>query len=113
MTIKQFIERAIEGGWNPKGILTHPDHRFWWWHKDLDGHEGLSWAFNHPIENSTSGMSIEEILIDPEAWKAVGKVEGWKSPHNIAIQTEWSKKMHGLVDALIFGKTIEQYLETL
>lgn len=87
MTIQDFITKAIEGGWKTE----------------------------HPYEPNTQGFrdELNRALLDSLAWQAVGKVEGWKSPHNIAIQTEWSKKMHGLVDALILGKTIEQYLETL
>lgn len=55
---KEFIEKAIEGGWEPHryvGELVHDLNKF--------------------------GLSDEEtalILQDPSAWRAVGKVEGWE-----------------------------------
>lgn len=105
MTINQFITKAIEGGWK----------------ESLGGYVPLVKDTGELTEDSVEAVVkfieredlFHEMVLQPSAWQAVGKTEGWKSSHNIAIQTEWSKKMHGLVDALIFGKTIEQFLETL
>lgn len=87
--------------------------------------------------------SNEAILLDPLAWKAVGKVEGWspdlyghcgKDPEDTDLvketeggvdcclygmrsmeffQPEWQYNMHRMIDAFCKGKTVEQYLETL
>ena len=61
--VKDFIEKAIEGGWkkNCKG-----------WH---------IWA-NQVTHTGTNGfneqsLTFEQILLDPKAWKAVGRTEGW------------------------------------
>jgi len=97
MTIQQFIEKAIEGGWKN----TSP--------------EG-SWD------------DIYYILLQPDAWKAVGEVEGWGTDLWVGSMSrltgagldthkweipDWQYPMHRMVDALAEGKTIEQYLETL
>ncbi len=99
MTIQQFIEKAIEGGWD----VSRADVR---------------------IRGDIHDASYERALLDPEAWKAVGKVEGWKpfSDMEDAIMFQrgvvlpldrWLWNMHRMLDALAEGKTIEQYLETL
>ena len=65
MTIKQFIEKAIGGGWKPH------DH------------------FNEPCD--IGDLKYAEILLDPLAWKAVGKVEGWYDSKEL-IPNSWIMK---------------------
>ena len=89
MTEKQFIEKAIEGGY-PTGQVE-----------------------NAYSEIMGAGILIERLLLDPFFWKAVGKVEAWKSDIDDRLFVEWHSKMHGMIDALIEGKTIEDYLKTL
>jgi hypothetical protein len=102
MTIQSFIEKAIEGGWSPyaRNVVAH----------------------ELPLEQAVKAMRRStrdaEILLDPLAWKAVGKVEGWPDEHWQGIYREYAEKnaiarMHRMIDALAEGKTIEQYLETL
>lgn len=109
MTSKEFIERAIEGGWEynefPKLWGKVPFKHF--------NPKTSSVVFLNPITRRQMWVQFSKILLDPIAWQAVGKVEGWKSPYNIEIQTEWSKNMHRMIDALCEGKTIEEFLETL
>lgn len=138
MTPKQFIKKAIEGGWDDsiqviirngfplENILVILDSihiRF------LDPENKLG-------SGNPRGYTLEEILLDPLAWKAVGKVEGWSEDeeyHYIARQkgdkigepisppemmqqftgTEASWYMHRMIDTLVEGKNIEQFLETL
>lgn len=92
MKIITFIEKAIEGGWN------------------------------HPKEDcSYCETPVEVILLDPLAWQAVGKVEGWQdvqagyreSDGLILYESGWKRRMHRMIDALAEGKTITQFLETL
>lgn len=104
--IQRFIEKAIEGGWK------------------FDEHED----------------TVAAMLLDPEAWKAVGKVAGWNgkpcncggkivdssglgkshfpyqcqdcSSYLLAMEWEgtWRYRMHGMIDALADGRSIEEYL---
>jgi hypothetical protein len=87
MTITDFIEKAIAGGFTK--------------YSEADAQEYFG-----------------EFLLNPEAWKAfVG--DGIPEQHNEAetrLQNGWPQYvylMHGLIDALVEGRTVEQYLETL
>jgi len=61
----------------------------------------------------------EAYFLDPEAWKAVGKVEGWGPGTRVELgggfwtEDMWLKHMHRMIDHLAEGGTIESYLETL
>ncbi len=77
---------------------------------------------------------IDEIVLDPLAWQAVGKTMGWL--HNVCSGCGEEKpcwcdtsdvrfscgsdkilrchyKMHCMIDSLIEGKTLEEFLATL
>lgn len=65
-------------------------------------------------------ITIHELVLMPEAWKAVGKVKHWRPvtwyiryPDNAEISEPWMVYMHGLIDVLQLGKTLEEYIETL
>lgn len=111
MTIQQFIEKAIEGGWMPQ----YPPR--WWDNGIAEIH--ASWSrvratfYRKDGSVGTKGWYIADrldILLDPLAWKAVGKVEGWwdNPPEYV-----WRTNMHRMIDALAEGKTIEQFISTL
>lgn len=121
MTIKQFIEKAIEGGWKQPDL------------SQTDNYDGVP--------------HCRGFLLDPKAWQAVGKVERWgKEPAKGGIckhckvkthiqpsfdsgcnhvhypeacevcnknTADYKKQMHNMVDALAEGKTIEEFLKTL
>lgn len=100
MKIQQFIEKAIEGGWR----------------SDEDIRDGWVYDKSGVIDYHLG----RDIFLDPLAWKAVGRVEGWKQEYyeygsaNEAIEmAPYMVKMHRMIDALAEEKTIEQYLETL
>lgn len=93
MTIQKFIDKAIEGGWTDAFMRANP-------HMEKE--------YLHENYVARLARDIERVLLDPEAWKAMGKVEGWGPPLKV-----WLMCMHGMIDALAEGKTIEQYLETL
>ena len=86
MEIKQFIEKAEKGGY-----------------KKSDRENHLRTKFN------ISSIPYEVVLLDPLAWKAVGKVEGW----GYKTKGNWFDKMHQMIDALCEGKSIEEYIKTL
>lgn len=104
MTIKEFIQKAIQGGW---GNFTTEER------------EKAEQMVSEPLRE----MTAAEILLDPLAWQAVGKVEGWGvtdrcwgcnySEGPTDDTPIWKVKWHQMLDALAEGKTIEQYLETL
>lgn len=115
MTIQQFIEKAIKGGWKAERtdiLLKDGEH--------IKVENGLYFR-----NGGGNNYVVAEILLDPEAWKAVGKVEGiacdgtenthWHVPRcSGALQDNWGRsRMREMVEALCNGKTIEQYLETL
>jgi hypothetical protein len=96
MEIKDFIKKAIAGGWRsdfkPSFLMSTND-------------------FVAHFEKHK-----EKVLLDPLAWQAVGKVEGWGTPHAVnanMLHLEWRDCMYQMIGALIAGKTIEEYLKTL
>ena len=108
MTIKQFIEKAIEGGWESK--ISHG--------KDFSvGLDGEIF-YTNLNENRVRTFGVGEILLDPKAWEAVGKVEFWgdtvEAKSGQAYKTrDYKEKMHRMIDALVEGKTIEEFIKTL
>lgn len=117
MTTQEFIEKAIEGGY-----LSHLKK-----HKILEEY--------NPNKTSLSAINkydvcvfftLEEILLDPKSWEAVGKVE-WSikdcgmgiecfcdDHHDEELGIENAHMyFRSLPDHLISGGTIESYLETL
>jgi len=87
MSIKQFIEKAIEGGYKP---------------------EVMNWD-SPPIEH----FYLKIIPFDPKAWQAVDRIEGWHDNGCIIHKGNWKTQMHALIDALAEGKDIETFLKTL
>ena len=93
MTIKEFIEKAIEGGYDIKrALVVNKDDEY----------------------NPISMQSSDKMFLDPKAWEAVGKVEGWnKYDEKEYFAPEYRNKMHQMIDHLVEGGTIESYIETL
>jgi len=95
MTISDFIKKAIAGGY-----------------------EGIE---NSDSSEATCPCCGGLWIIDPLAWQAVGKVEGWNEGveggrmdmHNHWNLPGWHEKMHRMIDALAEGKTIEEFLKIL
>lgn len=112
MTIQEFIEKAIEGGYeegrNWKFVRAN---RYW-----------VQWLDSNGSEVS---INLNCYLLAPEVWKAVGRAEGWIYPdgrdvakyyNNDPKRTPyplWLWKMHRMVDALADGKTVEFYFKNL
>lgn len=122
MTIKQFIEKAIEGGWVPK----YPPRL--WQNGVAEVRNGFFGACRVKFyrKDGTVGTKYWHIadtlaiLLDPLAWQAVGKVEGWEdvpircgSCHTYCNRNDWRTKMIEMTEYLIQGKTIEEFLKTL
>ena len=96
MIIETFIKKAIKGGWKheDKETLWEPNH-------------------NHCItmrgKDNADVVPIEKIVLDPLAWQAVGKVE----TEEFLAEEYGRVKMLQMTQALIDGKSIEEYIETL
>ena len=111
--IKQFIQSAIEGGWNPRpekgielGIVATDDYR------------GTFALFSNHKRSWT--MFIQEILLDPKAWEAVARTEGWEDDTDPTIAMlislegdRWKHKQLNFIKALQQGKDIESALSDL
>lgn len=103
---QRFIEKAIEGGWVPKD-WNYPTIIF----DDVSNSGRVFMVSNEHGENgSWWEYAIEVCFLDPEAWKAVGKVEGWDDG---PLEEVWLDAMNGMIYALAERKTIEEYLETI
>lgn len=119
MTKKEFIEKAIEGGWKQ-------DEKEFCTISFLE-ENGCNGEMCFVIDNTyschitgerkgkTKHYQTSQIILDPKAWEAVGKVEGWQENRvrESKYEMAWQCEMHQMIDALIEGKTIEEYLETL
>lgn len=112
MTIKEFTEAAIQGGWQTPYYDVPDDH-----YGDI------------------SDSDDYKMFLDPKAWEAVGKVKGWGTtgheqsgglvpPVMILGRYDrlslgsimWSVPqfyMHRMIDSLYEGKTLEEYIATL
>lgn len=130
MTTQQFIEKAIKGGWKYRGYEQYPQE-VEFLPSVKDGDVVKEWNpywfrmlittnhFDGKPFNAIKQERVEYILLDPEAWKAVGKVEGWKDCAELGYvlkygtRLAWLSNWHGMIAALAEGKTAEQYLETL
>lgn len=104
---EQFIRDAIEGGYRPKN------------YEDA----------GKRLAKEAAMWNVPEILLDPNAWRAVGKVRGWvdelrecgcckKVPEycrccDFEMFDQWRLNMHRMIDALAEGKSADEYLATL
>ena len=95
MTKTEFIEKAIDGGFDYsylKPNLYISDE------KDI--------LPDNLLEN------FSDIVLNPLSWKAVNKVEKWEET-TTSNPPRYMIEMHRMVNALCEGLTIEQFLETL
>lgn len=87
LTIQEFIDKAIGCEWKFNGIGgTYID-------------EKMAIGYQHPL-------MVSKILLDPKAWQAVGKTEGWCQESEACIScdlgrtTNAKKNMHRMIDYL-------------
>jgi hypothetical protein len=55
-------------------------------------------------------MAYATVLLNPEVWQAVGRVEHWYEGH---YGPEWLHYMRQMIDALAEGQTLEAYLQSV
>lgn len=127
MKPEDFMQKALEGGWRPEGFL-----------KVSDIYQDRLCYFRDKYNAVVRcWLDLNIIIIDPKAWEAVGKVEGWRKkvcsicgygiPQEGELgiseccadwmrgepQESYKYHMHAMIDARIEGKSIGDYLETL
>lgn len=94
--VQAFVEKAIEGGW--RGLE---------WTLSIRTSDNMVWGESNLGE--MHGRNASEVILDPAAWRAVGKVEGWRSLDDEnwqdtrweQIQPEWQVNMHRFLYVLI------------
>lgn len=127
MNIQQFIERAIEGGYEPFKTVKMSEL--------ICEVHGLHYGCNFKPKNGAqvkgiAGRHVYEILLDPLAWQSVGKVEGWNKKdrklshysngpkmgmmqgHSYSLGG-WRHNWHRMIDALADGETLEEFLANI
>lgn len=82
--VKEFIEKAIQGGW-------HPTYR--------------------TLPHLSKFATDKEVLLDPEAWKAVANVMNWCSEGTADATAEWLAIQ--MMEQVFRGVTPEEYIKTL
>lgn len=118
---EQFIRDAIEGGWaGDVWMLSHRKTEG----VEVVPNDGYSLVFYDELQTY-----VQAILLDPAAWRAVGKVRGWafterrqcggyntsrETKRGLEVQEQCSHcQMHRLIDALAEEKSVEEYLATI
>ena len=102
MNIREFVEKAIEGGWT--NFRTFEDN------PQLDG------SFRGYCGLSIYKSDVDTIFLDHLAWRAVGMVEGWSVR---VIEDEqssvclWEIKQLNFVKHLQQGLSIEEALKNI
>lgn len=102
MTPKEFIEKSIFGGYLECNYVKERGHRTFVFFKKSGEIVGI--------------YNLFEIFLDPKAWEAVGKVEGWGEMPSGDIwqgKLRFKYNMHRMIDSLIEGKSIDDFLATL
>jgi len=98
MTINEIICKAMDGGYIPEG--------------------GIQKEWNPKIEKiqDCADLNISDCVLDPKFWIAVGKELDWTHSEIGQIGNyveDWKIKMHQMIDHLIEGKSIEDFISTL
>lgn len=126
MTLKQAIEKAIEGGWKLKhyekyeqkpkflvaerkangSVLYNP---YW-----FEMHIITTYRDNKPL-TQIEMVRIELVLLDPSFWQSLGKAMGWGEEKKVGMNWVYGYiyHWHSLIDHLVDGESIESYFEKL
>ncbi len=99
--LDRFAKSAIEGGWMCEPIKLKPIFRKIQNEIAIIGFENTG-AF--------ADVPMALLLLDPKAWEAVGKVQGWEGLEDAPA---WAYKMHLFVDGLIKGSSKERALDMI
>lgn len=117
MTIKQAIEKAIDGGFPTRKLRTKIENL---------NKTGIG------SPNLVTGYDIEPLVLNPLFWKCLGTAMGWKKwecdcgeqyeMQGIIIcplcnehgaRESWRQRWHRLIDHLAEGKSVESFFANL
>jgi hypothetical protein len=126
MTIQEFIEAAIEGKYHISGMpFENEDNKITSTKIENEATILLinyEWNNEGTIQYPVTTIPINkdlinEMVLDPKAWEAVGKVKDWQNLRTgsslIQPYRHYKDIMHEMIDALNAGRTIEEYIATL
>jgi hypothetical protein len=122
MTIEQAIQKAIEGGfgfykYRQNILIKVAHHRIF---PDISnvGIEITITEFDiYRKKTSLQRFEIEQFLLDPLFWQALGKAMGWDAidalDADIITMPTWQSQWHRMIDHLADRGTIESLFEKL
>lgn len=97
--MKEAIEKAIEGGWKPRGV------------------EIKEWSSK---ENVFNLIPWQEVTSDPLFFQCLGKSFGWEkctmysfSTGKVYSENQWLYEIHRFIDHLASGKDAELFFKEL
>lgn len=111
MTIEEFITAAIEGGYDlAKRLDLDPSTTI-----IEENSEKFSSLGNQKDYINIGIAEFPSIILDPEAWKTVGKVKGWDTQGPVAklVPFMWERAQRDMIISLQNGSTLEEYIATL
>lgn len=118
MEVKEYISKIQEGGFCYHNSVLSV----------VDGEQGLPPRIPRILAKFSDGyttyVSLEQIVLRPEAWRALGKIEGWEEiNHGFTLSShssprtrynagagKWHYKMLEFVNYLADGDTIDTAL---
>ena len=101
MTIQEAIKLATKHGYRYMG-------------EKLKWDDNAGWFY---IATDNGGMAVgceEKIVLDPKFWKALAKSKITQSKTIHLARAIWAmQSMHSMIDALLEGKTLEEFFNEL
>src|SRR6478609_7945410 len=94
VTRDEFVEHAIAGGWRTSSL------------PQLSLVQRAVPRSTIEAEHETCWIWWAKMLLDETAWQSVGRSAGWH-------HKSWRKHMRLMGDAVVSGKSTEQFLATL
>lgn len=92
--MKEAIQKAMEGGWEP--VLNSKEYRY-------------------SIGNGNRIRILEDYheFLDPLFWQALGKAFGWEIVSGSNMNHQWTQEWHNFISHLIMEKDIESFFKDL
>ena len=115
--MKQAIEKAIEGGYEPFKTFKMEEAR------DVE-FIGDDMSVYVPRFTNVAHASINRILLDPLFWQALGKAMGWEDgdsraywtredSHKVVLLDRWQNEMHSFIDHLASNGNADDFFNEL
>lgn len=125
LTSKEFIEKAIEGGWKTKELLDDKKPKVVYSHAEYEvqfgknmlrfiyrDERGLDYAYWQDFDVYVKKY-IHRALLDKNAWIAVGKADG-SEEKQMKEKLEGEKRLgYHIVETPIWEKRMHRFIDTL